>query len=136
MFWMEKSLTWETRYRSSNSDCVFNFIGMGKASRGKRHRNRAAESSMPYEKDGRAGHAASATQSRLVADLSSLSEERRLKACHILSSVFAQNADAVDIPYEQLCSDQLLSQLRSRLVESSPSVRLAAAGAVRFNQSH
>jgi hypothetical protein len=70
----------------------------------------------------------------LVQDMGSVSDEKRYRACLLFGSIFAQNTDSA-VPAERLLEAHLLQTLRTRLSDSSSHVRLAAAGALRYNKA-
>lgn len=66
----------------------------------------------------------------IATDLGSLDCQKRERACVILGNILANYSSNLQ-SFSHLCTADLLGKLCMRLVDSSPTVRLHAAGAVR-----
>jgi tRNA A37 threonylcarbamoyladenosine synthetase subunit TsaC/SUA5/YrdC len=66
----------------------------------------------------------------IAADLGSLDGQKRERACVILGNILANYSSNFQY-FNHLCTTDLLGKLCMRLVDSSHTVRLHAAGAVR-----
>ena len=84
----------------------------------------------PYQKQdlGQDRDSAKERSNGLVADLTSLDEQRRVNACRLISGVFESSGGA---SFEALVTRPLLGALAMRLLDQSSVVRLDAAGALR-----